>query len=313
MIYFGSMLKKLFYTVALLATVFLLSCNSSKEKGQNRGASENILASPTFDSVNISPDDSLIFDSIMSRAKGLNLAREDLSTIIIHVARGFENRPYVAHTLEIEGPERLVINLREFDCTTFVENVLALSFCIKRQNFDLPSFEETLKNIRYRGGVINGYPSRLHYFSEWLHDNQEKGLIDIVSNNFGKEEFNAHVSFISQHADKYPKLKDDTSFVRQISDVEKQISQYDFRFLSEAQIAEKKDAVHDGDIIAFCSTIGGLDITHVALALHAKNTLHFIHASTRGNKVQVSAASLKDYVSGRQNVYGVLVARPKVD
>jgi hypothetical protein len=313
MIYFGSMLQKLSYTGVLLVIVFLMSCNLSKGKSQNKKTPENVVNSQFPDSVYISPEDSLLFDSIMFLAKDLDLAREDLSAIIIHVARGFENRPYVAHTLEKKGPERLVINLREFDCTTFVENVLSLSFCIKKQHFDLPSFEESLKNIRYRGGVINGYPSRLHYFSEWLHNNQEKGLIDIVSNNWGQEEFDAHVNFMSQHADKYPKLKDDSSFVKQISDVEKQISQYDFRSLSEAQIAEKNDFIHDGDIIAFCSTIKGLDITHVALALHIKNTLHFIHASTLGNKVQVSATSLKDYVSQRKNVYGILVARPKVD
>ena len=33
--------------------------------------------------------------------------------------------PYVAHTLEADGPEELVINCDEVDCTTLVEYVLA--------------------------------------------------------------------------------------------------------------------------------------------------------------------------------------------
>lgn len=39
----------------------------------------------------------------------------------------FLKTPYVAHTLEVNDEEKLVVNFDEVDCTTFVEYVLALS------------------------------------------------------------------------------------------------------------------------------------------------------------------------------------------
>lgn len=49
-----------------------------------------------------------------------------LDELMIHTALFFRGTPYVASTLEKE-PEGLVVNLRELDCTTFAETVLALS------------------------------------------------------------------------------------------------------------------------------------------------------------------------------------------
>ena len=48
----------------------------------------------------------------------------------LHFARLFIGRPYVAHTLEVADPERLVVNTRQLDCTTLVENVTALTLCV---------------------------------------------------------------------------------------------------------------------------------------------------------------------------------------
>lgn len=39
---------------------------------------------------------------------------------------------YVAHTLEVNDEEKLVVNFDEVDCTTFVEYVLALSLSPSR-------------------------------------------------------------------------------------------------------------------------------------------------------------------------------------
>ncbi len=75
----------------------------------------------------------------------------------------FQGTPYVGHTLEAEGEEQLVINLREMDCTTLVENCLALAKTIQNGRPDFSRFASRLKNIRYHSGIINGYPSRLHY------------------------------------------------------------------------------------------------------------------------------------------------------
>ena len=36
-------------------------------------------------------------------------------------------------------------------------------------------FIYNLKRMRYRSGEINGYPSRLHYVSDWIVDNRFRG------------------------------------------------------------------------------------------------------------------------------------------
>ena len=77
--------------------------------------------------------------------------------------------PYVAHTLEADGPEELVINCDEVDCTTLVEYVLAETLTPKLADGDISesAFADNLQKIRYRDGKIDGYTSRLHYIAEW--------------------------------------------------------------------------------------------------------------------------------------------------
>jgi len=46
----------------------------------------------------------------------------------------FPGAPYQTGTLEMPGREKLVVNLHAFDCTTFVETVLALARCAAAGN-----------------------------------------------------------------------------------------------------------------------------------------------------------------------------------
>ncbi len=81
-----------------------------------------------------------------------------ISVLMVKVGMYFKETPYVASTLETEdGSEKLVVNLREMDCTTFAENCLAISRTIKNSNPDFEKFASELQTIRYRNGEINGY------------------------------------------------------------------------------------------------------------------------------------------------------------
>ena len=51
--------------------------------------------------------------------------------LIIKIARKFIGVPYIAHTLDINEDEKLVINLHGLDCTTYVEAVTALALMYK--------------------------------------------------------------------------------------------------------------------------------------------------------------------------------------
>ena len=74
--------------------------------------------------------------------------------------------PYVAHTLEDNpGEQQLIVNLRELDCTTLTENIVALTLCAKAEIYTFAAFLESLETIRYfKNQTFEGYPARLHYF-----------------------------------------------------------------------------------------------------------------------------------------------------
>ena len=87
------------------------------------------------------------------------------------------------------------------DCTTFVETVLALALADKDKERNFGSFKKALQHIRYRGGVLNGYPSRLHYFSEWIKDNERKGIVKERTDEFSTLQQELHLNFMSTHPD----------------------------------------------------------------------------------------------------------------
>jgi len=301
------MRKTIFYTGLMIV---LLSCHfAGSSKETNTSIQEEVKGEKPL--LRVSQTDTSIFCNFIEWASSNQLAAQSLPEVVVDVARYFLGKPYVPHTLETEGEEQLVVNLREFDCTTFVENVLALSYCLKSGRHEMDQFTFYLQQLRYRDGEIEGYPSRLHYISEWLVDNEEKGLIDIVSNRVGQSGAAEKINFMSEHAESYPKLKDNVEFIKEISEIEHHISSYDLKYIDKEQIDSFTDSIQNGDVIAFCTTIEGLDVVHLGLALHTKNKLHFIHASTRGNKVGISETDLSEYVRNRKNVYGIFVGRPK--
>lgn len=101
----------------------------------------------------------------------------DMGAAMVAIGKTFLETPYVAKTLEIGPEEGLVINMQGLDCTTFVENVLALALLLPSDAPSFTDFTQNLTTIRYAGGNLQGYGSRLHYFTEWIRDNERKGLV----------------------------------------------------------------------------------------------------------------------------------------
>ncbi len=295
--------KNIVYFIILIS--FFLSCkNDININNQNPADNEeNNYIKYEADSSDIT-----IFNKIMKYAQENKLSDKTLPEIEISIAKYFLGTPYVAHTLEKEGEEHLVINLRELDCTTFVENVVSLSSCIKNNTTDFDDFCMTLVKFRYRNGKIDRYPSRLHYFTDWLLDNEKKQLITIVSNLFGEDDFDLMVNFMSTHPQYYKQLENDT-FVKQIAEREKEISQANFKFIPKQKLRKFEKNIHDGDIIAITTTIKGLDIAHVGLAIFVDGRLHLFHASSKGKKVMISNKTLEDYLKNITKDSGIMVAR----
>ena len=91
-------------------------------------------------------EDRAVFDRYLSEMTPV----KSLPTgeLMVKTARFFLDAPYVAATLEKE-PEGLVINLREMDCMTLVENVVALT---KTMQSATPCFVRTCK----RSVIVTG-------------------------------------------------------------------------------------------------------------------------------------------------------------
>ena len=234
-----------------------------------------------------------------------NAATADL---IIKVGTFFKETPYVAHTLETE-PEQLIVNLRELDCTTFAENCLAIARIIKSEYPSFEKFTKELQNIRYRKGEINGYTSRIHYFSDWIFESNKKKLIKDVSKEIANVPYPLQVNFMSTHPKSYVQLNDST-LIPVIAGQEKEISKRKMYFIPEEKIAAYEISLKDGDIAGITTSIKGMDISHVVILQRVAGRMHILHASQTANKVILSEETLEEYLKNSKSATGIMVARP---
>jgi hypothetical protein len=187
--------------------------------------------------------------------------------------------PYLAGTLEREGTERLVVNLREFDCVTFVENVVAIAWFLRSKERSFESFQRLLQKIRYRRGRLQGYSSRFHYFSEWIQDNGKKGILKDVTRKIGGRAIRKTINFMTTHPHLYLSLREAVN-LRKMKSVEKRISTRPFFSVPKKALRHFEDRIQDGDLIAITTNRKGLDVQHVGHAATVKNRIHLLHASS---------------------------------
>ncbi len=233
---------------------------------------------------------------------------------VLHFARHFIGRPYVGYTLEISDPERLVVNLRQFDCTTLVETVCALVMT-KRQNSDnFSDFCQNLEKLRYRSGKMDGYLSRLHYFTWWMHDNIEKGLfIEVIDKVYFTAPKTVNNYYMSQHASDYKMLASHPEWVDSIRAMERYANGADGHYLPQTATKfspEQLSVIHDGDIIAIVTTKAGLDYSHLGFAVWGRDQkLHLLNASMVYKRVVEDTVTLYDYLAKRKTSVGIRLLR----
>ncbi|MDC6390879.1 DUF1460 domain-containing protein [Maribacter sp. PR1] len=275
----------------LLFTFFLLSLSGIK--------AQTITCSPLDKEAVVSK-----IDEIQASGKSV------FGQTMVAVGKTFLKTPYVAKTLEIGDTETLVVNLKGLDCTTFVENVLAFSLLLKENKNTFEDFTKTLETIRYKNGTLDGYASRLHYFSEWIANNAEKGLLKDITGEIGGNQITKDINFMSEHRDLYPFLADDINFEK-IKASENYLNSQPICVLAQNQIAENEHLIQSGDIIALATTINGLDVTHTGIATReADGRIHLLHASTGSMEVEVSDKPLVEYLKKIKGNTGIMVARP---
>lgn len=254
-------------------------------------------------------DDLQIFNQYISYISD-NTQPLKFDCLLAKTAVFFLNKPYVANTLEIDGDERVVVNLREFDCTTFIETVVALSQTVRSQVETFENFINKLETLRYREGVVDGYSSRLHYFTDWLYDNERGGVLKNITSNIGGITEDKQLNFMSSHRNAYRQLKFDDSNLNEIITVEKEINDRGgISYVPKANINDIDSKVPHLSIIAFSTSIKGLDVTHTGFAFQKDGELTFIHASSAQNKVIIDSTTVSEYCNRQNSCTGIILAR----
>lgn len=222
----------------------------------------------------------------------------------------FLSCPYVASTLEKE-PEELVVNFREMDCMTLVETVTALVRTLQSGDASFDNYCHTLQNVRYRDGVINAYTDRLHYTTDWIFENERKGIVKDVTKEIGGKPLTMNLSFMSTHSDSYKQLKEHPEYIRKIAEKEQEINSREYYFIPEDEINVCSSGIKNGDIVCFVTSIKGLDISHVGIISKTKDKLSFYHASSSQKKVVLNEEPLLDYVQSIKRNSGIMILRPQ--
>lgn len=260
-----------------------------------------------------------VFHGKVSWALAQGLDGAALGDAMAALGRTFVGTPYVPHTLEAPGPERVVVDFRGLDCVTFVENVFALGLFVRqadaaalleRRGEAEARYQALLARLRYRSGALDGYGSRLHYFSEWIADGEAKGLVRDVTAALGGVEDREPVDFMSTHPEAYRQLGEDPANLEAVRAAEARLTRTGRRYLPEGRIAEVAGGIRDGDVIAATSTVKGLDVAHTGLALWVDGALHLMHAPLVGDSVEISAEPLAARILRIRGQDGIMVARP---
>ena len=229
-------------------------------------------------------------------------------------ARKFLDIPYVAHTLEINDDERLVVNTRQLDCTTLVETVTALTLCAYRHLFTWRDYLNALTAMRYRHAQIDDYTSRIHYFTEWITLNTEAGIVTEIQAPDPPFSAVQHVdvSYMSTHPKSYKALREHPEFVDAIREMERQVTGGTFRYIPKQAVRNYtllRRVINDGDIIAITCKKAGLDIAHLGFAVWKDGRLHLLNASMLHKKVVEEPLTLYQYLQKHSTHTGIRIIR----
>jgi len=239
-----------------------------------------------------------------------NLSDKPIGDVIAEIGKSFIGTDYEAQALEKDGEEQLVINLTGLDCTTFLENALVFARLAKKGKTTFEDYQAELTYIRYRDGIIDQYPSRLHYFCDWIYDNEKKGIVNDITPKIGGEPVKFDLNFMSTHPESYKHLKENPRFISIIKDQEKEISTRTYFYIPEEKISYMENKIHNGDLIAFTTSVNGLDIGHTGIAVkESDGRIHLLHSPNVGYKVQITENPLTEYVKKIKRHTGIMVLR----
>lgn len=270
-----------------------------------------LLCSFSANAVTYTREDSIRVVQLLQKGKTQSATKN----LVLYYAHQFMGIPYVGHTLEVNKKEELVVNLRELDCTTFVETATALALTAKHGGTTWDDYLHWLQTIRYNKGKLDGYCSRNHYFSQWITSNTQLGLVEEQTGTtypfIATQQL--QLNFMSQHPDYYAMLKDNPEDVKKIAQLEKAASGVKIRYVPSSLLNESEEKlkyIKDGDILALVTNKSGLDVSHVGFAEWGKDgKLHLLNASSIHKKVVLEPMTLFQYAKKHPSMLGIRVIK----
>jgi hypothetical protein len=185
---------------------------------------------------------------------------------------------------------------------------VTLARIAKAGNLTFEAFERELERLRYQDGIRKDYSSRLHYFSDWIYQNQQKGILQDVTQEIGGSLYPNQPTFMSENPKFYHQLSN-LEFLEAIKADEEEIAQRTYYFIPKEEIEKHEKNIRSGDLIAITTTIKNLDIVHVGFAVEQEGRIHLLHAGTGNMQVEISAKPLSEYLKVNKFQSGIMVCR----
>src|SRR5213594_2492982 len=253
-----------------------------------------------------------VFDRLVAQSRERRWSELPIGERIGAIGMALRQTPYVAATLELyDDREVCAVDFRGLDCVTFFELALAFARILKRGEPTADALLADVTLLRYRGGQLTDYASRLHYLSDWFADNQAKGVVRLITQELpGAERFTRRVSFMTTHPGAYRQLKASPDQLAKIALREAEINARTTYYLPKEKVAAGQRLLTTGDIVGVTTTLEGLDCAHSGVCYRDQAGVpRLLHASTTRNAV-VLDQDVATYVASVRTHSGIMVARP---
>lgn len=253
-----------------------------------------------------------VFDRIARKAAEQGWHGHDTGSLMSMVGSELVGTPYVGNTLELDDTHEFCsVNLLGLDCVTFYEVALGFARMIRHGK---PTPEALLKEIqfmRYRGGQLDGYVSRLHYTSDWIFDNDRKHVVKSLTEGLpGAIRMDKRFDFMSTHPTAYRQLKADPSLLPRMAAIETEIGARRPYYVPNNHVAEIEPMLLTGDIVGIATNAEGLDCSHTGfVTVDELGMRRFFNASSVRKQV-VIGERLSEYANKYKKNLGVMIARP---
>lgn len=252
-----------------------------------------------------------------SRSQVLKVIKADYGTsgyeqTAARLLREFEGVPYGGGSQGCPQAHTLV-NVRQMDCMTFVENFWAIAFTrhlvsqMKEQPGDDELFAIYIQNlnaIRYYEGKNIRNEDRIQYLTSGFIQLEKAGVLQPVGKGTGKS-LQKPIHYVSTNKAKFGGFSD-WPFIRAR---EQEMSAYEYVFFPKSGIAQYAPIARDGDLVGLVTTVPGLDVSHCGVITLKEGKVHMTHASSV-KKQLVVAQNLEDYLASRSTISGIVVYRP---